>query len=293
MPERATKRLSITLFGSEPFRWDGLAVPLGIKGVTLELLYYLIINQGLSLRREAICELLWGSASLDRQRSSLNSAVWRIGKKLPVHPGLVLRSTDASICLVVDESIDIDTRTLERCVCAALAKGEDGETEMTELAQILGCSAMGLIEIVSGDWALAERERWSSIRFRGQSVLMHWHGSQRNYEEALQIGRRIISEDPYRETVQIDVMWLYVLNGQRAQAIRQYESYAKLLRRELSVDPMLETRALYDYIRNEAAAPAIETNMKGAAFNTNIVSGLAAIETSRRAFYDMLRAQHR
>ena len=40
------------------------------------------------------------------------------------------------------------------------------------------------------------------------------------------------------------MMRLYVKNGQRAQAIRQYENCRKILAAELSVPPMEETRAL-------------------------------------------------
>jgi hypothetical protein len=44
-------------------------------------------------------------------------------------------------------------------------------------------------------------------------------------------------------------MWLYVLNGQRPQALRQFEAFRRQIAREMNVAPMAETRALAEYIR--------------------------------------------
>jgi DNA-binding SARP family transcriptional activator len=75
---------------------------------------------------------------------------------------------------------------------------------------------------------------------------------RRDYEEALGYGRRILAADPFRERVQCEVMWLYVLNGQRPQALRQFEAFRRQIAREMNVAPMAETRALADYIRRGA-----------------------------------------
>ena len=54
-----------------------------------------------------------------------------------------------------------------------------------------------------------------AARVRGLIELMHWYGSQRRYEDALRLARQVLCEDPFRESVLIGMMWLYVLNGQR------------------------------------------------------------------------------
>lgn len=287
--------LSISLFGPTLFRRDGRPYPLGLKGTTLELVWYLVSRAGQELRRECVADQFWQSSSAERQRSALNSAIWRIGKKLPRHPNLKLRATDTTLCLTIGGAIPVDTRDL--CALVREACGGGMAAECAErLAAALDSSEAPFMDGLDADWTLAERERVSSIRARGMIALMHWYGDNRSYEEALQIGRRLLCEDPFRESVQIDMMWLYVLNGQRARAIRQYQSFASFLHDELGIAPMVETRALYDHIRN-----GLDTDLDG-----DVGSGsaqdrrapdpratfammLAAVERSRRDVYQQIR----
>lgn len=281
--------LSISLFGPTLFRCDGRPCPLGLKGPTLELVWYLVYRAGQELRRECVADLFWPSSSTDRQRSALNSAIWRIGKKLPQHPDLKLYTTDTTLCLTIGGAVPVDTRDL--CALVREACGSGMDTGCADrLAAALDASDAPFMDGLDADWTLAERERISSIRARGMIVLMHWHGDNRSYEEALAIGRRLLCEDPFRESVQIDMMWLYVLSGQRARAIRQYQSFAGFLRDELDVEPMVETRALYDHIRNGSevdlgTGPDADTRGPRAALSEM----LATVEKSRRDVYRQIR----
>jgi len=288
--------LSVTLFGSTLFRDGGQPLELGLKATTLELLWYLVANSGHMVRRECIADRFWQNSSCERQRSALNSAIWRIGKKLPCHPGLRLNATDTTLCMTIDASVPVDTREL--CVAVREACAQDGMTGQAaaRLKAALAATDAPFMDGLYADWTLAERERISSIRIRGMISLMHWHGGNRDYEDALEIGRGLLHEDPFREAVQIDMMWLYVLNGQRVQAIKQYQAFAAVLRKELSIEPMRETQALYVHIRDEldgrpqrlAAGPA---GLGGGQAHESLAIGLAAAEQSRREFYQTLRAQ--
>jgi len=150
---------------------------------------------------------------------------------------------------------------------------------------------------VTSDWGLTERERLFNIQIRGMTILMHWLGQQRRYEDALEVGCRLLVADPARETTQCEVMWLYVLNGQRAQALRQFQEYCSWLKSEINIEPMPETRALYDYIRLELNSGKSgrmsrlsgneEKESRKASFNLF----LGAIERSRREMYKMLSNQ--
>ena len=291
--------LSVSLFGPTLFKLNGHPYALALKGPTLELLWYLVFHAGQVIRREYVAERFWQDSSEARQRSALNSAIWRIGKKLPDHPGLKLHSTDTTLSMTIEESIPVDARDLRARVNAATG-GAPMTTECAEqLAVALADSDATFMDGLDSDWTLTEREHISNIRIRGMIALMHWHGDNRNYEEALQIGRRLLSEDPFRETVQIDMMWLYVLNGQRAQALRQYNAFTAMLREELAIEPMLETRALYEHIRDgldnridRCAEDAVSSpSIKRGAGGPNLTLILDAVEQSRRALYQTLREQ--
>jgi DNA-binding SARP family transcriptional activator len=294
---RSAPALSVTLFGSTLFHDDGQPLQPGLKGTTIELLWYLAVNAGQAVRRECVADLFWQNSSGDRQRSALSSAIWRIGKKLPRHPGLRLNATSTTLCMTIDPSIPVDAREL--CAAVREACGPQGMTQQAavRVEAALAATDAPFMDGFDADWTLAERERISNIRIRGMIALMHWHGGNRNYEDALEIGRGLLHEDPFREAVQIDMMWLYVLNGQRVQAIKQYEAFAAILRNELSIEPMRETQALYVHIRNDLDRRPQRSTADGPAAlgddpaHASLALGLAAAEQSRREFYQTLRAQ--
>jgi DNA-binding SARP family transcriptional activator len=288
---------AICLFGAYPVRVDGQPHRLGMSGATERLFQYLLVNAGRESRREYLADLFWRRSSAARQRSALNSAIWRIKRQIREVPGLELFCDGPAVFLHIDASVPVDACRLTDIV-RSIAPGDaldDGLAERLYLA-LNDCEAP-FMDGVTADWVLTERERLFNVQIRGLTILMHWLGQKRRYEDALEIGRRLLAADPARESAQCEVMWLYVLNGQRAQAIRQYHWFRNWLKRELDIEPMAETKALYDHIRQEldaarpghagrAAAPD-EVEARKASFNRL----LGAIERSRRDLYEVLSNQ--
>ena len=87
------------------------------------------------------------------------------------------------------------------------------------------------------------------------------------------------------------------MNGDLKAAIKQYETFAALLRTELSIEPMRETQALYVHIRNELDRRPQRLTADGPAAlgddpaHESLALGLAAAEQSRREFYQTLRGK--
>jgi DNA-binding SARP family transcriptional activator len=104
------------------------------------------------------------------------------------------------------------------------------------------------LDSFSSEWVLIERERLFNLQIRGLTLLMQDLAESGRVEEALDHGNRILRMDPMRECVQRQVMWLHVLSGHQANAIRQYQECARILKKELGIAPMAETRALYAFI---------------------------------------------
>jgi DNA-binding SARP family transcriptional activator len=93
------------------------------------------------------------------------------------------------------------------------------------------------------------RERHDSNYIRALLILMRDAARQRAFERAIQYGREALNLDPFREGTQRDVMKLYVQNGQRVKALRQYEVLRQLLDDDFAIEPMPETVELYKRIR--------------------------------------------
>ena len=288
---------SICLFGAYPVRVDGLPFRLGISGSTEKLFQYLLVRMEKESRREYLADLFWRGSSSGRQRSALNSAIWRIKRQLRNVDGVELYCDGPAVFLHVNESVHVDATELAAIVHSLSSGDGISEAVAKRLHQALDACDAPFMDGVNSSWVLAERERLFNIQIRGMTILMHWLGQKKCYEDALEIGRRLLAEDPARESAQREVMWLYVLNGQRAQAIRQYLEFEAWLRRELDIEPMPETRALYQHIRlelgasrfREASPPASgnDAESRRAAFNLLLV----AIERSRRDLYEVLSQQ--
>ncbi|MCB1493508.1 MAG: hypothetical protein KDJ77_17220, partial [Rhodobiaceae bacterium] len=148
--------LSISLFGPTLFHRSGEPLQLGLKGTTLELLGFLLAHAGHEMRRECIAERFWSASSEARQRSSLNSAIWRIGRKLPVDPGLRLITTDATLSMLVDPAIPVDARDL--CILVHEACGPDGLAPdcAARLEAAIAASDQPFLDGFDADWTLAE-----------------------------------------------------------------------------------------------------------------------------------------
>jgi DNA-binding SARP family transcriptional activator len=287
-------KTSICLFGVYPIRINGEPCYLGISGATQMLFQYLLLAVGKEIRRELLAEIFWSRSSAERQRSALNSAIWRIKHQLTEIRDIDLVCNGPTIFLQVAPNVSNDAKELLQIVNAISPNEPLDERIVERLCLALNNCDAPFMEGVTSDWVLTEREKMFNIKIRGMTMLMHWRGEQRRYEDALEIGRRLLVEDPFREAVQCEVMWLYVLNGQRAQALRQYKEYCELLRDELDIDPMPETLALYNHIRRDLNCAGrklkMEQSSSGATpIKLNLL--LRVIEQSRRDLYRTIRAQ--
>ena len=290
--------IGLCLFGSYPVRVNGQPHHLGISGPTESLFQFLLVNIGKETRREFLAELFWRGSSPARQRSALNSAICRIKRQLEDIEGVDLISEGPAVFLGVAETVKVDVRELTETVHSISLSETLGDALATKLYKALDTCDAPFLDGVTSDWVLTERERLFNIQIRGMTILMHWLGQQRRYEDALDIGRRLLAADPARETTQCEVMWLYVLNGQRAQALRQFQEFRSWLKCELDIEPMPETRALYDHIHGDLNdgrfrkmsrhSGAENREIRRTSFNML----LDAIERSRRELYKMLSNQH-
>jgi len=69
-------------------------------------------------------------------------------------------------------------------------------------------------------------------------------------QRAIELYQSLLAQDQYYEVAHREIMRCYYRQGDRAAAIRQYQTCARILREEMSVYPMPETEQLYQQITN-------------------------------------------
>jgi DNA-binding SARP family transcriptional activator len=248
--------LSVRMFGAFSISIDGQRLPEDVGPAGRQLCGYLFEFTGRVHRRERLADQFWGHLDPDRARAALNTALWRLRKLLARDPGSKggqnLRSYGSEIVLEPAPWLDVDTHSFDAAMkdlfdprLSALASAR-----LSMLEAAIDCYAGPFLDGEDADWILEERERLHSLYVRAASELVSIYGLSNRHEEAIATARHVMTADPFRESTFRKLMILLVLNGQRGDALRQYERWRAMFRRELDIEPMPQTIRLADQIRS-------------------------------------------
>jgi len=229
-------------------------------------------------------------------RSAFNTALWRTKQFLDQLSGVELAVDPQTLRLTLDaEHALVDAHALHDAAATCLVdryQPEVGRCLERAVRRWRGPLAEGLTQ----DWALAARERMHGAYIQALAALMRASAQDDGFELALDFGHRILAEDPFRESVHCEVMWLLALTGQRAHAIKAHARYCALLQDELGIGPMAETEALVDYIRT--GLEAMPTGAKRMAQGDPVIQSrtarhylmyVNAMDRSRRQIFEALQ----
>ncbi|MEO8082558.1 MAG: BTAD domain-containing putative transcriptional regulator [Ardenticatenales bacterium] len=245
--------LIVKLFGNVSISTSTPAAQPNLMPLPQALLAYLVLHSHQLHTREALIDVFWGDLEPARARAALNTALWRI--RAAIEPagesdGRYLLSANDSVGFNGDGDAWVDVHVFARRVASLTARPAHLLTggETTELATALALYHGDLLDGMYWDWILPQRERLRLMVLDAMTLLLHVHALHCRYAEGIRWGRRILDLDPLRESVHRDLMRLQCANGQRGLALRCYEMCRQILWTELRIEPMPQTRALFDQI---------------------------------------------
>ena len=253
--------LTIFLFGNVQVYYDER--PISLRPTAKSLLAFLILQQyqqphNPGQRREVLANQLWQEHDPNQARRCLSTTLWRLRRELEpakIPQGTFLTTpTNGTISFNFASDHWIDVTEFEANVQQGLRHSFAAMTgtEASYLEKARQLYTGDLFEDCYGDWVYSERERLNLLYLNCLARLMRFYDREGNYEKGLACGQEILNMDPLREQIHRYLMRLYLANGQRAKAIQQYEICKQVLAQELSIEPMVETKALYAQI---TAAP--------------------------------------
>ncbi len=235
-------RLHVALLGGfrvQPASGEPLVLPLKkAQG----LLAFLALRPGQGHSREKLATLFWGDRPEGEARHSLRQALLALRKVLP--------DGRAAPLLVQGETISLNAAAVD--VDAAVFEGlaAEGTSRSLERAASLyrGDLLEGFVldEEPFEDWLRVERERLRELAIQALGRLLAHQIGVGGVEAAIQTAGRLLALDPIQEEVHRVLMRLYVRQGRRGAACRQYQVCLEGLRRELGVEPEAETTRLYE-----------------------------------------------
>jgi DNA-binding SARP family transcriptional activator len=276
--------LRITLFGELQLARDDLLLSSHFTHTVQTLFAYLLLQPHRAQPREVLADILWSERSQEKARSCLSTALWRLRRILEPN------GTPAGTYLIASPSGEIsfnwqsehwlDVSAFEIKIRQGLARPIEILTaaEAQHLEDALQLYTGELLEGFYTDWALRERERLRGLYLNALAHLMRFYQQHRQFDKGLLYGQKILDLDPLREEVHRDMMRLYVANGQRPLAMRQYQVCCNLLAEELGITAMDETQTLYAQLADEQApAPMIRTSD-----SSNVVQTLQQLRLTSR-----------
>jgi len=193
--------------------------------------------------RAQLAGTLWPDADGQRSAASLRAALSALHRQLP---GLVERD-HGEVRLADRVRVDVDEF---RANAQAVLSGA-----MSALPTTIDHPTVTGGELLPGwydDWVMAECEPIRQLRLHVLEALAGRLISRGAYGQAMQTALLAVELDPLRESAHRLVIQVHHAEGNTVEAVREYEHFRAVLRRELDVEPTRQMTELMD----EVIAPA-------------------------------------
>lgn len=239
------------------------------KHQALTLLKLLVARVGRAVPREVLSEWLWPEADERSGRERLKVTMYALRHQLRA-VGLneeIIETIDGAY-LLKREAVWIDVEAFDRCVTDGSTQQrqeqwEDALSSYMEAQRLYRGDYME--ENIHADWCAEERDRLREVHLEMLASMAECYAARGCFTETVSVYRRILVDDPCREGVHRTLMTHLVRIGHFDSAVAQYHHCARILAEELDVEPMPETRRLYEQILAGEARAAIEKNDRSAA----------------------------
>ena len=237
--------LEIRLLGQFDMRFGGKPIEVHSRPAQ-SLLAYLVLNAGVSQRREKLAGMLWPDSTEAKSRSYLRQALWRIRKALTAYPLSwrdYMRTDDISVEFggTSDCWLDVDV-VLER-VDAQICSVE-------ELIQIASVYRGELLPGFYDEWVYLERERLRAAYEHKMKLLLDRLLRDQCWEDVLHWGEQWISLGYASETAYRELMIAHACMGNTSSAIATFNRCVENLERELGVEPSPKTQEIREQLIN-------------------------------------------
>ena len=247
-------RLTLHLFGPPRLELDGQPVVTD-RRKALALLVYLSIND-LDYTREALATLLWPDQDTSHVLAYLRRTLWEISQAFG--PDWVRTERDI-VGLYPDarSQMWIDVSRFRTLVAQSRARDSQQDIvplleEAVELYRADFLAGFNLKDAsLYEEWVSAQAEMLKRDYFLSLDALTQALARRGELDKAIEIASTWAACDSLNEAAHGRLMELYIRNGQGSAGIRQYQECARILMRELGIEPSSEIKTLFEKLKKE------------------------------------------
>src|SRR5215831_16637364 len=190
-----------------------------------------------ALSRVYLAGVLWPDCPAERSLADLRTALWRAN-----HSGVPVVAA-AAMRLCLRPEIEVDVRALMELGRASADRAARGV-----VAELAGMSwfelSLDLLPDWSDDWLVDDREGVRQLRLHALELLTAELSLNGHHVEAIQAALAAVRLEPLRETAHAALIRAHLAEGNRSEALRQFNRCRELLDRELGVEPSEALRGL-------------------------------------------------
>ncbi len=247
---RDTTELRIHLFGTvEAATCEG-AVSFPSRKASW-LLAILALRNGSPIERQALAAMLWPDSTDPGALHNLRQTLVGLRRALGPAGRLIETIGARSILLRSGPWLWVDAIEFDR----AATRGADYRERAVENYRA------PLLADCDEPFARIERESREQAFLVLAERLGDDHRLAGRHAEAASIARRILAVDPFRESALRGLMASLAAAGGVGAALDEYRKYEQFLRRELGVEPTVETKALVRAIRSETTKGVLRNGL--------------------------------
>jgi DNA-binding SARP family transcriptional activator len=227
----SSTRIELQLMRRFELRCDG--APVALPESAQRLLAFLAMHRR-PQHRATVASTLWMDTTEDKAGANLRTALWRA------------RRVDAPVVscegayLTIDADVHIDAAEVIHQARALLADPL-ADTAPDTSVDVLSDD---LLPEWYEDWVLLERERLRQIRLHGLEALCTRLAHLGHHLEAIEAGMLATAVEPLRESAHRALILAHLAEGNMAEAVRQYDTFAATLDEMLGIAPTESLRSL-------------------------------------------------
>ncbi len=237
--ELGSTELEVCVLGTFRFWARGTALP-AVLGGSQRLLALLGLRDR-ALMRASVAGTLWPESSEDHAFSSLRTALGRLSRL--TRDAVVVTPLD----LALADGVKVDIREARALAHRLLAAGPVQATDRGAAA--IDTLSIDVLPDWFDDWVLAEAEEWRQLRLHALEALAERLLADGRFGEATGAALAAVRAEPLRESGHAIVMRIHLAEGNRSEALREFERYRVLLRSELGLEPTPRLHALIAGLR--------------------------------------------
>ncbi len=260
-----TAPLVIRLFGAPSISSGSDRAQLHLAPKALSVLAYLLLHRGVPVSRDTIAFALWPDDREDLARANLRRMIYLLQRTLPRESVEWLSLERRTLRWNVEAPCWLDVAEYDRLRAA---------DRFAEAVELYGGDLLAPLE---DEWIASERERYREQHLRLLHALIVRHRDAGEYARAIEYAKSALRVDPWREDFVRSLIELRSESGDRAGALREYQTFAASLKRELGAEPMPETlTAMSQFTASPEGAVSRPLRRPGTETAHNLPSAISA-----------------